>query len=195
MAGNILTRTAKRMGVPLWGQLLIGALVFIFVALAWQVFYRLGKVESAVKALATQSPMHDLVKELLSQAKGAPGNTELAQKAVTLTETIIRSASKMKAPAPLGFFDETIKDLDSLRETNTEIPRLKVMLAEYRSSLNEATASSENKTVTVKPFAQQILVFRGTVLRWGGQQGIDMFSRPVPCFNLSISQMGLASGQ
>ena len=69
-----LAQAAKRLGVPLWGRLLIWGLSVLTIATGaayWHMLNKLGSIESAVRVLASKQPtdVNGLVKDLLEQAK------------------------------------------------------------------------------------------------------------------------------
>lgn len=88
-----LPEAAKRLSVPLWGRLLLRALIVLIVAIAgalWYGFVRMNSSESAtnlqlkgirdsIRVLADKTPDKDLINQLMQQAR-AEGNAAVEKR-------------------------------------------------------------------------------------------------------------------
>jgi hypothetical protein len=159
-----LSLAAKRLSVPLWGRLLVGALCFLFAAIAGALWYGLTRMNStdttlkgikdSIQVLADKTPDKDLINRLLSQARKAgeaaldeklqPVQKKLkdidaSTKAVAneqqrLKERVDGQEAMIRIGAPARILAIIQEEL-RLAETNTR-PLPAAQLADYKSAMH-----------------------------------------------------------
>jgi hypothetical protein len=147
-------------------------------------------METALKVLASQSPLRDAIRDLLAQAQDAinTGNQQRARRALEIATAFINTAKRQKVPAPNEYFAHTVNALDDLKRGASqgaqlalgEARRARVALAEYRSSLDPSTVPvggvplKDTAIVTTQLVQLPASVFDGSRL----PKGADMFGYP-----------------
>lgn len=152
---TVLRQTAERLGIPLWGQLLIWGLVVVVGGLGGiylridshlgKMDEQLGKLRESVRVLEAQQPkaIQDTINSILQQIAPAvkSGNLGNAGKAAIVASALINMEKANKVEADARFFEESVAELRkiSLQAAQLRGPLfdVKLSLAQYRSSLNQ----------------------------------------------------------
>jgi hypothetical protein len=162
--GSDLSKAAARLGIPLWGRLLIVALVMLVSSATTGFvigFIRLGKIESAVRALTLKAgqDVRDLVHDLLASAAKdeQSGNSSKAEKTLTIIPVLLRRAKNDGVPAPPAYFTSSIDALNSLQSKTSsaqlvqDVRRSRIEFAEYRSKLSPSILPDPKATYVLIP--------------------------------------------
>lgn len=161
-----LSKAAQRLGVPLWGRLLIAALVVVAGSFGTGFvmgFIRLGKMESAIRVLASKAAQdtRDLVRDLLAEARKdtASGNIPRAEKALTIVPVLLTRVVNETIPASPAYFSSALRDLNYVQSGAKSSPQLvkdvhqsRVIFAEYRSKLRPPIVPDPKATQVLVPY-------------------------------------------
>jgi len=148
MSESDLKQAAKRLGIPLWGRILIGGLVLL-VGGAGSYVYRVdSKIDRLGQSFTDfQKLQQDFQEKLIfklldkvgSQVTG--GDAAAAARTLETTEAILESAAASKLPAGPTLFSGAVDRLGKLLPADLSpeiargVHRLRVSLVVYRSSI------------------------------------------------------------
>ena len=138
-------KAAAKLGIPVWGRVLIKWLWRISVGFALALlamFWQLVSLNRSIGAL--EGSVHQMpasiAKQLLGQTKQAmdSGNLNEAQESFRIAATLLETAKEQRIPLPDKYFRDVASQLEQLgkaRAISSDVHAVRVHLAEYHSEL------------------------------------------------------------
>jgi hypothetical protein len=150
---GIWGKFASRMGVPLWGSVLIRILLVLFLAIFGSIaglYWRLSNLEGQISRIPNA-----ITQKLIDSSKKSvdSGNIQDASEYLQLAISFLDDARKSKTPVDTAFFGDTYVKLSQLRDVSQlakGYQTARVQLATYRSVLQPTPrhTGNENKLRT-----------------------------------------------
>ena len=128
-----LAKAAQRLGIPLWGRLLIWGLVVLVGSAGTGFvlgFIRLGKMESGDTECSASKAAQDTLRSYPRSTGGrarkdaASGNIPRAEKALTIVPVLLTRAVNETIPASAAYFSSSLRDLNDVQSGAKSSPQL-----------------------------------------------------------------------